>query len=188
MTGLDLTPEPMNNNGHLNKGEWVTQIFNRHEGSLVRYAIWLVGDEDRARDVVQDTFLRLCAEEPKDVQSYIAEWLFTVCRHRALDICRKENRLKALTELDLAAQPNDAPSPATAVEREDSANHVLAALKGLPPNQQEVVRLKFQCGLSYKEISHVTNLAVSNVGFLLHSALKTLRRELRSEFGLNKTH
>jgi len=152
----------------------------------MRYATWLTGDGERARDVVQDAFLRLCSEDPNEVESYVVEWLFTVCRHRALDICRKENRIKPLTDFEIAAKSSDEPSPATAVEQADAVSHVLQALHGLPPNQQEVVRLKFQCGLSYKEISRVTHLTVTNVGFLLHTALKTLRRELKAEFGLNK--
>jgi DNA-directed RNA polymerase specialized sigma24 family protein len=51
----------------------------------------------------------------------------------------------------------------------------------LPKNQREVLRLKFQCDLSYKEISAVTQLSVTNVGFLIHTAIKTLRKELLAE-------
>ncbi len=49
---------------------------------------------------------------------------------------------------------------------------------GLPANQQECIRLKFQHGLSYKQISQVTDLSVTNVGFLIHTGLKTLRKQL----------
>jgi RNA polymerase sigma-70 factor (ECF subfamily) len=48
----------------------------------------------------------------------------------------------------------------------------------LPANQQEVVRLKFQNSLSYKEISAITGLSVTNVGYLLHTAIQTLRGKL----------
>jgi RNA polymerase sigma-70 factor (ECF subfamily) len=51
-------------------------------------------------------------------------------------------------------------------------------LNGLPKNQREVVYLKFQCDLSYKEISDITKLSVTNVGFLLHTAPKTLRKQV----------
>ena len=51
-------------------------------------------------------------------------------------------------------------------------------LADLPLNQREVVRLKFQNQLSYQEIAAVTSLSVGNVGFLLHTALKTLRSRL----------
>jgi RNA polymerase sigma-70 factor (ECF subfamily) len=45
------------------------------------------------------------------------------------------------------------------------------------------VRLKFQAGLSYREISRVTELSVSNVGYLIHTAIRTLRRQLHVDPG-----
>jgi RNA polymerase sigma-70 factor (ECF subfamily) len=54
---------------------------------------------------------------------------------------------------------------------------------GLPDNQQEVVRLKFQNGLSYREISCITKLSVSNVGYLIHTAIQKIRAELQVELG-----
>ena len=48
----------------------------------------------------------------------------------------------------------------------------------MTPNQREVIRLKFQNDLSYKEIAEVTGLSATNVGFLLHVALKKLRELL----------
>ena len=49
-------------------------------------------------------------------------------------------------------------------------------LDRLPETQQEVIRLKFQHGLSYKEISASTGLSVTNVGFILHTGIKRLRK------------
>ncbi len=54
-------------------------------------------------------------------------------------------------------------------------------LDQLPDNQQEVVRLKFQNEMTYQEIADVTGLTVTNVGFLLHTALKRLRELLQNE-------
>ncbi len=75
---------------------------------------------------------------------------------------------------------NDA-SPATQAEQRDTADEVLRLLEQLPENQQEVVRLKFQYGLTYQEISKVTNLTVSNIGFLIHTAIKTIRQQLKTK-------
>ncbi len=69
--------------------------------------------------------------------------------------------------------------PAAAAERKEDTQRIAAQLNALPPNQQEVVRLKFQHSLSYKEIAAVTGLSVSNVGFLIHTGLKTLREKLK---------
>jgi DNA-directed RNA polymerase specialized sigma24 family protein len=48
----------------------------------------------------------------------------------------------------------------------------------LPPSQREVIRLKFQNGFSYKEISRISGHSVSNVGYLIHAGIKALRGEL----------
>ena len=68
--------------------------------------------------------------------------------------------------------------PGEALEQEEAIAAALAALQTLTANQQEVIRLKFQHGLSYKQIAQVTTLSVTNVGFLMHTGLKILRRRL----------
>jgi RNA polymerase sigma factor (sigma-70 family) len=163
------------------KADWVRAALRQYEGPLIRYAAQITGDLDRARDVVQDTFLKLCAESPARLDSHLKEWLFTVCRNRALDVLRKEQRMKPIDQAELEASASREPSPAIQAEQNESSRQALRLLDSLPTNQQEVVRLKFQGGLSYKEISHVTNLSVSNVGFLIHTAIKTLRQQMQDE-------
>ena len=68
--------------------------------------------------------------------------------------------------------------PSEVAQREESHSEVMRYLDRLPPNQKEVIRLKFQGEMSYKEISEVTSLSVSNVGFLMHTGLKRLRQLL----------
>jgi RNA polymerase sigma factor (sigma-70 family) len=162
------------------KAAWVQEALRQYEGPLIRYAAQITGDLDRARDVVQDTFVRLCAEDQSRVKDCLGQWLFTVCRNRALDVQRKERRMVLLKETEIESQESAEPSPAAAAEQRENVSEVLQMLAELPPNQQEVVRLKFQNGLSYQEISRVTDLTVTNVGFLIHTAIKTLRHRLKN--------
>jgi RNA polymerase sigma-70 factor (ECF subfamily) len=158
---------------------FVSTAVERHQAPLVRYATRLMhGDVERARDVVQDTFVRLMAQPPAQIDGHVAEWLFTVCRHRALDVLRKEGRMKLFEEGQAERLTTSDPRPGTALERSEAHAAVLKLMDHLPPNQQEVVRLKFQNGFSYKEISRITSLSVTNVGFLLHTALARLRKEM----------
>jgi RNA polymerase sigma factor (sigma-70 family) len=163
------------------KAEWVQAALRQYEGPLIRYAAQITGDLDRARDVVQDTFVRLCEKEPGALEGCLAPWLFTVCRNRALDVQRKESRMVLFKENEMETCASRDPSPAAAAERRENMSEVLRLLATLPSNQQEVVRLKFQSGLSYREISAVTNLTVTNVGFLIHTAIKTIRQRLKTE-------
>jgi RNA polymerase sigma-70 factor (ECF subfamily) len=131
--------------------------------------------------VVQETFVKLCHSDRARIEGCLAQWLFTVCRNRALDVQRKENRMVPLQEVTLDKFESPGLTPSAAAEQRDATNDVVRLLATLPPNQQEVVRLKFQNGLSYQEISQITQLTVTNVGFLLHTALKTIRHRLKAE-------
>jgi RNA polymerase sigma-70 factor (ECF subfamily) len=157
----------------------IDTILSRYEGPLLRYASRLLGDVDRARDVVQDTFLRLCREDPARLDGHLAQWLFTVCRNRAIDVRRQESHVEPLDERSLEARPSVAPGPARVLEAREDLAAVLRTLATLPPSQQEVLRLKLQAGLSYQEIASVTGLTVNHVGVLLHNALKAIREKNR---------
>ena len=161
------------------KSTWIVAALDRYENHLVRYATWILGDIERAREVVQDTFLRLCKEQPARVGGHLSQWLFTVCRNLAFDVQKKENRMTPLTDSETVAAQHD--RPGASLEQEEAMSQVLRIIENLPKNQREVLRLKFQCDLSYKEISAITQLSVTNVGFLIHTAIKTVRKELLAE-------
>ena len=158
--------------------EWVRSAVSRFEGRLTLYATRILGDVERARDVVQETFLRLCSQKRARVEPHLTEWLFTVCRNRAIDVRRKEGRMATLSETRMQSCVSSDPAPAELAERRDSHSQVLETLETLPDSQRDVLRLKFQNGLSYREISGVTGFTESNVGFLIHTGLKAIRRKL----------
>ncbi|HYR87218.1 MAG TPA: sigma-70 family RNA polymerase sigma factor [Terriglobia bacterium] len=162
------------------KSTWIVSALERHESHLVRYAMWILGDIERAREVVQETFLRLCKEKPSRIENHLAQWLFTVCRNLALDVRKKENRMSPLSDADVDALPSErlGPRPLDALEHQEKLDQVLRVVERLPKNQREVILLKFQFDLSYKEISEITHLSATNVGFLIHTAIHTLRKEL----------
>ena len=160
------------------RAAWVRKLLAEYEQPLTQYAARLTGNLEAARDVVQETFLRLCRLEPGSIDGRVAAWLYTVCRNRALDVRRKESRMKLLNDANLETSAGPERDPAQLAETRDGAGQVLQALTLLPDNQQEVVRLRFQGGLSYKEIAEVTGLSISNVGYLIHTALKTIREQL----------
>lgn len=155
--------------------ELVQRALRDYEGALVGYACSILGDPDRARDVVQDTFIRLWDQEPARISENLKPWLYTVCRNRALDVLRRHRRVVELDELTLERQEETSPNPAEKLATREAVGEILRFVDRLPANQREVIRLKFQADLSYKEIAELTGLSVTNVGFLLHTALKRLR-------------
>ena len=155
------------------------EVVDCHEAALLRYTARIVGNDDRARDIVQDAFLRLWKSDSPPEDSRVAQWLFAVCRNRAIDVVRKERRMDPLTDKAMASAEAGGVSPSEAVERRETRGRLLRMIDDLPPSQQEVIRLKFQNGFSYRQIAGITGKSVSNVGVLLHAAIQALRRKLK---------
>ena len=160
--------------------DWIQSVLARYEQPLIRYAAHITGDPERAREVVQDTFLKLCRRGKPPEDDHLAPWLYTVCRNGALDVRRKERRMTGINEAGLQHVSIKPEFPAL-LEQNEQLAEAMRILNTLPANQQEVLRLKFQGDLSYQEISRVTELSIGNVGFLIHSGLKTIRETIQKK-------
>ena len=166
----------------IDHGRWLRGVVGQYEQPLVMFATRILGDPELARDVVQDTFVRLGESGPWQFESGDpAKWLFKVCRNRAVDVCRRMKRLSFVDQADLEGAPSQDESPAEMVARRDDASVLLRLVAGLSPRQQEVVQLRFQNDLSYREIAEIIGTTESNVGVTLHAALKSLRAS-RAQF------
>lgn len=156
--------------------EIIETAFARYERPLLSYAREITGDIETARDTVQETFLRLSKQNLPTLQDRLAPWLFCVCRNCALDHRRKIIRLADQPSTD-KEEPADTPPPsAQAVANEDTL-HLRTLIRHLPEKQRQLLKLKFEAGLSYKEMAHVMSMSVSHVGVVLHEAIQTLRKQ-----------
>lgn len=160
---------------HSDRETFIRQALTDYESALIGYASTILKDTDRARDVVQDTFVRLCEQDLAKVQDRLKPWLFTVCRNRALDILRREKRSQSLDETGWRKIVGPGLQPDEAVERQESLARLATYLTRLTDNQREVITLKFQQGLSYQDIHQITGFTSGNIGFLIHTGLKRLR-------------
>ena len=167
-------------NGSVN-ANWMQRVMDRHEGPLLRYATRILGgDLELGRDVVQETLLRLWRSDRTGLEDHLPEWLFRVCRNRALDVRRKERRMTRLSEQAEQTRPSPALSPSAVALKREAAGRAAEALTTLPVNQQEVLRLKFQNGFTYRQIAGITGHSVTNVGFLIHTGIRSIRKQFKT--------
>lgn len=158
--------------------QFIEQALADYESPLVGYAMGFVHDLDRARDVVQDTFIRLCRQDVEKVRGGLKGWLYTVCRNRALDVLRKESRMRPLDDDRHERVISKLAAPDSAVDFNERIDQVMIYMERLPENQRTVILMKFRDGMTYKEISEVTGLSSGNVGFLIHTGIKRLKQLL----------
>lgn len=154
-------------------------IIAAHGPVLLRYVTRVVQDAAAAQDVVQETFIKLFrawrnGARPTDT---LRPWLYRVAHNAAVDYVRREARLHRLHEreaLDRAApDPDDPGGPAERIRM------VLGCLRCLDPAEQQVLLLRLQEGLSYRDISLITGRTEGNVGCILHHAVKKIGARLK---------
>lgn len=160
---------------------WIRAALERFESPLILHARRHVGDLERARDVVQETFLRLCRTPRERVEPRLAGWLFEVCRNVALDVRRKDGGGPVANQVEAPEPTSPERDPAAQAAGREVGAHVLRALAGLPEKQREVLELRFAGGLSYKEIGQATGHSLGNVGYLIHAGLCALRTRLSGD-------
>lgn len=157
---------------------FIEEAVETYQSALIGYARTFLHDLDRARDVAQDTFIRLCKQDPEKVRENLKTWLFTVCRNRCIDVLRKEKRIERIDEVRWKKVAGTEASPDEQAVRTEKLSEVMRQLERLPKNQKEVILLKFRDGMSYAEIGEVTGLGGGNIGFLIHTGLGKLRERM----------
>jgi len=168
--------------GPANRDRELAEVMAEHEAALLRYAGRLVNDASAAQDVVQDVFIKLYrgwVDGARPAQS-LKSWLYRVTHNAAVDHIRRESRLRVLHERQ--AEEIDAEAPPgqrRQLETKETMQLALEHLKKLNPGEQQVVLLRLQEGLSYREIAGITQRSEGNVGCILHHALKKLSASLK---------
>ena len=156
----------------------ITLAIERFEKPLISYAKQITGDLDSARDAVQEAFLRFSRQDLEKLEPRLAPWLYFVCRNCAMDYRRKNGRYQELLEeedLPLEMCPRQ-----TLVDEEDK-QQLAALVARLPARQRELLKLKFEADLTYKEMAEVMKMSISNIGVQLHETIRTLRKLLNTD-------
>ena len=162
---------------------WVGEALRQYEKPLVRYTMRITGNLETARDVVQDAFFKLCQQDRARLDGHLAQWLYRVCRNRALDVGKKESRMRALDKKTVEARVAPELGPDVRAEVREECALVLEAVSALPGPQQEAFRLKFEHGLTYREIGAVMDMPLSTVSYTITQGLGTIRARLRTKIG-----
>lgn len=156
-------------------------LMATHESALIAYAMSFLGELERARDVVQETFMRWCRKRPAVTRGGEKAWLFVVCRHAALDVLRKDRRVQPIDQVLWKKVAGKELAPDEALQQRERMAAVMQVMNRLSASQREVILLKFQQGFSYREIHQITGLNEGNIGSLIHTGLKRVRELLPTD-------
>ncbi|MGI5868082.1 MAG: RNA polymerase sigma factor [Kiritimatiellia bacterium] len=162
--------------------EALETVVSTYERQLLVYVTRITGNASMAEDIVQETFIKLAGRwrGPLEPGPQVSAWLYKVAYNGAIDVLRRERRRGALhrsfaEEVDETVPPTEGQGGGTLSHE---AQRVRDALDALSERERALVVLKVYEERSYKEIAEIAGLSVSNVGFVLHTAMKKLAASL----------
>ena len=163
--------------------ETLGTLFESLESPLLAYAFRLTKSVEVAQDLVQEAFLKL--QEHYDRVKEPKPWLYRTIHNLAVNHHRKANRMVTMQQQDskgdaLEMETKDGGMlPDESIVHQEALGMVRLSLETLDVRSRELVRLKFEEDMTYRQIAEKTGLSVSNVGYVLHHAVKSLAIELK---------
>jgi RNA polymerase sigma-70 factor (ECF subfamily) len=150
-------------------------LFQAHYDGIYRLLYRIVGTQEEAEDLAQETFLRLYRQRfPKGRKHNVRAWLYRVATNLAYNALRGRARRKRRQET-IARQEQAVKEqvfdPVEAAVRSEERQAVHRALLSLAPRKAKTLLL-YYAGLSYRELAEALNIASGSVGTLLARAKK----------------
>ena len=156
-----------------------------HLDAAHNLARWLLRNEQDAQDVVQEAFLRAFKSFGGFHGSNGRAWLLTIVRNTSYTLLKK-NRVADLTttfDEEIHVSGHESVSPATILEHSENVELIKEAMDELPAEFREILALRHQEGLSYKEIAEMAQIPPGTVMSRLARARGKLKEYLAARIG-----
>jgi RNA polymerase sigma-70 factor (ECF subfamily) len=160
--------------------EAVGRLYDALVDPIYRYVAMRLRRREDAEDVTQLVFERIVAALPRYHHNGkpFAAWAFRIARNAVID---HQRRLRPTEPLGAIAEPSDGILLEALSLRDEEIRELRAAIRGLTPDQQEALALRYGAGLSAEEAARVMGRQAGTIRGLTFRAIEALRRTLARE-------
>jgi len=144
-----------------------------YSDNVYRFILKQIRDEDKAKDIVQDTFTKLWTKAETVSFEKARSYLFTAAHHTMIDMIRKDKRTDNVDDVNKYGGTYEQVQP-------DLKEKLNEALERLPEMQKSVVLLRDYEGYSYEEIGQITGLNEQQVKVYIYRARLALKKYIGS--------
>lgn len=172
-------------------GAALSALYDRYSRTVFGVGVKLLGDRSLAEELVQEVFLRVWRSSHTfdSSRGSFSTWLYRLTRNLASDSYRKRTRrVNPVSDKDsyISATRDSSPGPQEIVDDSWLSWRISRALEELDASHREVIELAYYQGLSQREISRRTGVALGTVKTRTSRALKRLRKGLAGRDNLQE--
>ncbi len=157
------------------------EAYDEHSDALFRYAFYKLSDREKAKDVVQDTFVKVweylvSSESAGGIEiTNVKALLYRIATNAIIDNYRKKKELSLEALMDDGFDPGDMRHSHNTIIDESEADLIIRAVHELEDEDRAVILMRYIDGLTVKEISSITGQRENTVSVRIHRALKMLK-------------
>lgn len=165
--------------------EAARRLLGRYESPLFGYLMRILRQRQDAEDVLQNTFVKALAALPRfEGGRYFKSWIFRIAHNEAVNFVKKRNRREAhVSADDVRVMPGlrveNAPTAYEMLDNKERAARLHKAIDTLPDAEREVVLLRLEAELPFKEIAVLTGAPLGTVLTRMHQAKQRLKRTIQ---------
>ena len=154
------------------------QIFRRHYDGMFRLASRMLGDDAESKDVVSDVFAQLLHSQTDLRTDTLQAYLLKLTRNRCINLLVHRQREQAV-QVELKPLGQEQPQEDDEQEQLDALHQYINSQ--LPPLSQQILRLRYQQGLKYREIAEALSVSEVTVHNHLSQSLKQMKDHFKTK-------
>lgn len=163
-------------------------LVQRYEGPVYALVRRMVRDEELARDLAQEAFIRAFRKlDQFDIDRKFSSWLFRIANNLCIDHFRRRKLDTVPLVRGTGDQeetwdlPDTESSPAEAFSDRERSRRLLAAVEALPVTYRAVILMRHQQGLAYDEIAEALEVPLGTIKARIHRAHRLLKEKLERQ-------
>ncbi|QFT88002.1 RNA polymerase sigma factor SigX [Bacillus sp. THAF10] len=165
---------------HLRKKQQIDSWYEKYSNDVYNYAFFMIGDQEQAKDILQDTFVRAFNNLEHFRGGQEKSWLFRIARNLTIDTVRKKKTLLNYLSFSPYKLSNEKSAEDLAILNE-TEKQLYLALSKMKASQRDVIILRKIKEFSISETADILGCTEAKVKVDLFRALKVLRAELEKE-------
>ena len=155
-----------------------SKTYDEHSDAIFRYAYFKLSDSEKAKDVVQDTFVKFWEYISAETElQNVKALLYRIASNTIIDVYRKRK------DFSLDTLADDGFDPAFEPEKDDFERHeaesVLEAINKLDEDERNIMFMRYIEGMSFDDIAEVVGDRANTITVRVHRLIKQLRQSLK---------
>lgn len=151
------------------------ELFRRYEKPLINYLLGMTGNLEQAKDVCQETFLKLINKPPRFYfGGSLKSWLFRTAKNRMIDELRRDARKRPLNEF--VDEKDNLPDPLEKLSISEDYAELSQVIEKVDEKYREVVVLYYFSEMTYKEIAQVLGIPLGTALWRMRKAISQMQK------------